>query len=38
MLEKITDDGRVTINYVDQVISSHSGPGTLAIFYMGTER
>ena len=28
----------VTINYVDQVISSHSGPGTLAIFYMGTER
>lgn len=28
----------VTINYVDQVISSHSGPGTLAIFYMGSER
>lgn len=28
----------VTINYVDQVISSHSGPGTLAIFYMGNER
>ncbi|MBQ5911418.1 MAG: DegV family protein [Clostridia bacterium] len=28
----------VTINYVDQVISSHSGPGTLAIFFMGTER
>ena len=28
----------ITINYVDQVISSHSGPGTLAIFYMGSER
>ncbi|MBO5852758.1 MAG: DegV family protein [Clostridia bacterium] len=28
----------VTINYVDQVISSHSGPGTLAIFYIGSER
>lgn len=28
----------VTINYVDQVISSHSGPGTLAVFFMGTER
>lgn len=28
----------VTINYVDQVISSHSGPGTLAIFFMGNER
>ena len=28
----------VTINYVDQVISSHSGPGTLAIFFMGSQR
>ena len=28
----------VTINYIDQVIGSHSGPGTLAIFYIGTER
>lgn len=28
----------VTINYVDQVISSHSGPGTLAVFYLGTQR
>ncbi len=28
----------VTINYVDQVIGSHSGPGTLAIFFMGKER
>ncbi len=28
----------ITINYVDQVISSHSGPGTLAVFFMGKER
>lgn len=28
----------VGINYIDQVIGSHSGPGTLAIFYIGTER
>lgn len=28
----------VTINYIDSVIAAHSGPGTLAIFFMGTER
>ena len=28
----------VVINYIDPVIGSHSGPGTLAIFYLGTER
>ena len=28
----------VIINYVGTVIGSHSGPGTLAIFYMGKER
>lgn len=28
----------VTINYVDQVIGCHSGPGTLAIFFLGKER
>lgn len=28
----------VTLNFIDQVIGSHSGPGTLAIFYIGTER
>lgn len=28
----------ITINYVDQVIGSHSGPGTLALFFMGSER
>ncbi len=26
------------INYVGPVIGSHSGPGTMALFYMGTER
>ena len=28
----------VYINYVGPVIGAHSGPGTLALFYMGTER
>lgn len=28
----------ITINYVDQVIGSHSGPGTLALFFIGKKR
>ena len=28
----------VSINYVGPVIGAHSGPGTVALFYMGTER
>ncbi len=28
----------VIINYVGPVIGAHSGPGTLALFYIGTER
>ena len=28
----------VVINYVGPVIGAHSGPGTVALFYMGTER
>ena len=28
----------VKINYVGAVIGSHSGPGTLALFFLGTER
>ena len=28
----------VRINYVGPVIGAHSGPGTLALFYLGTER
>lgn len=41
MAEKIKKAYKVksiTINYVDQVIGSHSGPGTLAVFFMGSER
>jgi DegV family protein with EDD domain len=29
---------QVEISYVGPVIGSHSGPGTLALFYLGTER
>ena len=28
----------VVINYVGPVIGAHSGPGTVALFYMGTDR
>lgn len=28
----------MTINYIDPVIGAHSGPGTLALFYLGTSR
>ena len=28
----------VLINYVGPVIGAHSGPGTLALFYMGKQR
>ena len=28
----------VEINYVDQVIGAHSGPGTLALFFLGNDR
>ncbi|MBQ7288717.1 MAG: DegV family protein [Clostridia bacterium] len=28
----------VTINFVDQVIGAHSGPGTLAVFFLGKSR
>ena len=28
----------VYINYVGPVIGAHSGPGTLALFYVGVER
>ena len=30
--------GDVKINYVGSVIGSHSGPGTLALFFLGSER
>ncbi len=28
----------VVINFIEPVIGSHAGPGTIALFYMGTER
>ena len=28
----------IVINYVDPVIGAHSGPGTVALFFIGTER
>ena len=28
----------ITINFVGPVIGAHSGPGTLALFFLGTER
>jgi fatty acid-binding protein DegV len=28
----------VIVNYVDPVIGAHSGPGTLALFYMAKSR
>ncbi len=28
----------IMITYIDPVIGAHSGPGTLALFYMGTDR
>ena len=28
----------IRINFVGPVIGAHSGPGTLALFYLGTER
>ena len=31
-------DGRVEINYVGTTIGSHTGPGTVALFFWGDER
>ena len=28
----------IRINYVGPVIGNHSGPGTMALFFVGTER
>ena len=43
--EKVADDVKkrfgvkeVVINYVGPVIGAHSGPGTLALFFLGTKR
>ena len=31
-------DIEIVINYIDPVIGAHSGPGTLALFFIGTQR
>ena len=38
MVKKRFGVQEVYINYVGPVIGAHSGPGTVALFYMGTER
>jgi len=38
MLRKELQVKDVIINYVGPVIGSHSGPGTMALFFLGTER
>ena len=38
MLKQQCGVKEVVINYVGAVIGSHSGPGTLALFYLGNER
>ena len=36
--DAVTVADNIRINYVGPVIGAHSGPGTLALFYLGTER
>ena len=38
MIREKSECKSITINYIDQVIGSHSGPGTLAIFFLGENR
>ena len=38
MIEKEYGEQQFIINYVDPVIGAHSGPGTLALFFLGTHR
>lgn len=41
-LKKLIEDKfgctKFIINYVDPVIGAHSGPGTLALFFLGSHR
>lgn len=37
-IKKLYGVKEITINYIDPVIGAHSGPGTLAIFFLGSER
>ncbi len=38
MIKEAYPKSTVMIDYVGPVIAAHSGPGTLALFYLGTER
>ena len=38
MIEKEFKVEQIAINYVGPVIGSHSGPGTLALFFIGSKR
>ena len=38
MIREQSEYKSITINYIDQVIGSHSGPGTLALFFLGENR
>ena len=38
MIEKEFEVEQIAINYVGPVIGSHSGPGTLALFFIGSKR
>ena len=29
---------KTVVNYIDSVIGAHSGPGTLAVFFLGEKR
>ncbi len=37
-IKKVLEVKEIVIGYVGSVIGSHSGPGTLALFYLGTQR
>lgn len=37
-IQKLYNVKSITMNCLDPVIGSHSGPGTLAVFYLGNER
>ena len=38
MIEDEYGPQKFIINYVDPVIGAHSGPGTLALFFLGSHR
>ena len=38
LIRKKFGDVQITVNYVDPVIGAHSGPGTLALFFLAEHR